>query len=71
MKSVEELVSKIATKSPLIITLAKEALNRSAAGLKDGLDYESTLFALCFGSNDQKEGANAFLEKRAPIFKGN
>ncbi len=71
MKSVEELVSKIATKSPLIITLAKEALNRSAAGLKDGLDYENTLFALCFGSNDQKEGANAFLEKRAPIFKGN
>lgn len=71
MKSVENLVSKIALKSPLILRLAKEALNRSSAGLKDGLDYESTLFSLCFSSKDQKEGASAFLEKRKPNFKGN
>lgn len=68
--SVEALVSKIASKSPLIISLAKEALNRSVAGLKEGLDYESVLFALCFASNDQKEGAKAFLEKRKPAFNG-
>ena len=71
LKSVENLVSKIALKSPLILRLAKEALNRSSAGLKDGLDYESTLFSLCFSSKDQKEGASAFLEKRKPNFKGN
>lgn len=70
MSTVESLVAKIASKSPLILRLAKEALNRSAAGLKDGLDYESTLFMLCFSSNDQKEGVNAFLEKRRPNFKG-
>lgn len=71
MSAVETMVSKIASKSPLIISLAKEALNRSVAGLKDGLDYESTLFALCFASNDQKEGTNAFLEKRKAVFRGN
>ena len=70
MNAVEELVFKIASKSPLILKLAKEALNRSAAGLKSGLDYESTLFALCFASDDQKEGTSAFLEKHKPKFHG-
>ena len=70
MSAVESLVAKIVSKSPLILRLSKEALNRSVAGLKDGLDYESALFTLCFASNDQKEGANAFLEKRKPRFQG-
>ncbi len=71
MSIVETLVSKIVSKSPLTLRLAKEAVNRSAAGLTEGLDYESALFALCFASSDQKEGANAFLEKRKPKFQGN
>jgi enoyl-CoA hydratase len=70
VKTVEALVEKIAAKSPLIVRLAKEALNSSAAGLQEGLDYESALFALCFSSEDQKEGASAFLEKRKAVFKG-
>ncbi|HZW57405.1 MAG TPA: enoyl-CoA hydratase/isomerase family protein [Nitrososphaerales archaeon] len=69
-KEVESLVQKISEKSPLILRLAKEALNRSAASLKDGLDYESSLFAFCFSTRDQKEGAQAFLDKRKPAFKG-
>ncbi len=71
MNSVEALVSKLVAKSPLFLRLAKEALNKSVAGLDEGLDYESTLFSLCFASKDQKEGANAFLEKRKPMFSGN
>ena len=70
MESVEKIVAKIVTKSPLALRLAKQALNRSVAGLKEGLDYESALFALCFASKDQKEGTNAFLEKRKPKFQG-
>jgi enoyl-CoA hydratase len=70
MKFVDVLVEKISSKSPLILRLAKDALNRSAAGLKEGLDYESTLFEFCFSTNDQKEGAKAFLEKRRPEFTG-
>ncbi|MDA4111843.1 MAG: enoyl-CoA hydratase-related protein [Thaumarchaeota archaeon] len=70
MKFVEVLVEKISSKSPLILRLAKESLNRSMAGLRDGLDYESTLFSFCFSTVDQKEGASAFLEKRKPVFIG-
>ncbi len=71
MKFVDVLVEKISSKSPLILALAKEAVNRSAAGLKEGLDYESTLFELCFSTADQKEGAKAFLEgRRKPQFTG-
>ncbi len=70
MKSVEELISKISSKSPLILRLAKEALNRSASGLEESLDFESVLFQFCFASEDQKEGARAFLEKRKPVFRG-
>jgi enoyl-CoA hydratase len=68
--AVESLTDKISQKSPVILRLAKEALNRSNAGLKDGLDFESSLFALCFSTKDQKEGAAAFLEKRKPMFTG-
>jgi enoyl-CoA hydratase len=68
--SVDDLVEKVSAKSPLILRLAKEALNRSAAGLKEGLDYESVLFSFCFSTRDQKEGASAFLEKRKPVFSG-
>ena len=67
---VEKIVAKISSKSPLILSLAKQAINKSVAGLKEGLDYESTLFAMCFASADQKEGASAFLEKRKASFKG-
>jgi enoyl-CoA hydratase len=70
MSSVEVLVSQLVAKSPLILKLAKEALNKSVAALDEGLDYESTLFSICFASKDQKEGANAFLEKRKPMFSG-
>ena len=70
MLFVDQLAEKISGKSPLMLSLAKEALNRSQAGLKDGLDYESTLFSFCFSTEDQKEGARAFLEKRKPIFAG-
>jgi enoyl-CoA hydratase len=71
MKFVDNLADKLTSKSPLILRLAKEAVNRSAAGLVEGLDYESTLFELCFSTVDQKEGARAFLEnRRKPEFTG-
>jgi enoyl-CoA hydratase len=68
--AVEKIVEKIASKSPLILKLAKDALNSSWSGLDKGLDYESALFATCFASKDQKEGASAFLEKRQALFTG-
>lgn len=65
------LAAKIATKSPLALRLAKEAVNAAyEMSLSDALAHERRLFYLLFASDDQKEGMAAFLEKRDPDFKG-
>ncbi len=65
------LAARIATKSPLALRLAKEAVNAAyEMSLTDALAHERRLFYLLFGSEDQKEGMAAFLEKRAPDFTG-
>lgn len=40
------------------------------APLGEGLAYEAGLFGLCFATEDMQEGMAAFLQKRAPGFKG-
>jgi enoyl-CoA hydratase/carnithine racemase len=65
------LAANIATKSPVALRLAKESVNAAyEMGLTDALAHERRLFYLLFASEDQKEGMAAFLEKRAPDFKG-
>ena len=38
--------------------------------LDEGLALEASFFGLCAGTEDKKEGTSAFLEKRAPQFRG-
>ena len=65
------LAATIAQKSPIALRLAKEAVNAAyEMSLTDALAHERRLFYLLFASEDQKEGMAAFLEKRAPDFKG-
>ena len=65
------LAATFATKSPLALRLAKEAVNAAyEMSLTDALAHERRLFYLLFASDDQKEGMAAFLEKRSPDFKG-
>ncbi|HSM38754.1 MAG TPA: enoyl-CoA hydratase-related protein [Candidatus Limnocylindrales bacterium] len=65
------LAARIATKSPVALRLAKEAVNAAyEMSLTDALAHERRLFYLLFASEDQKEGMAAFLEKREPDFKG-
>jgi enoyl-CoA hydratase len=65
------LAATIATKSPIALRLAKEAVNAAyEMSLTDALAHERRLFYLLFASEDQKEGMAAFLEKRDPEFTG-
>jgi enoyl-CoA hydratase len=65
------LAAKIATKSPVALRVAKEAVNAAyEMSLTQGLAHERRLFFLLFASEDQKEGMAAFLEKRPPDFQG-
>ena len=51
------------------VALAKDSVNRAfESGLKDGVSYERRLFHSLFATDDQKEGMDAFLSKRAPVF---
>ena len=66
-----KLAEKIAEKAPIALQLSKEAVKfASRSNLDEGLRREVDLFAICFSTEDKKEGVAAFLEKRKPDFKG-
>lgn len=66
-----KLAGKIAEKAPIALQLSKEAVKfASRSNLDEGLRREVDLFAICFSTEDKKEGVAAFLEKRKPEFKG-
>jgi enoyl-CoA hydratase len=66
-----KVAEKIAS-FPLAATMmVKESVNRAEeTSLAEGLRFERRLFHALFASEDQKEGMAAFLEKRAPQFRG-
>ncbi len=52
------------------IMLAKECVNRAfESGLSDGIAYERRMFHALFGTQDQREGMQAFTDKRKAVFK--
>lgn len=65
------LANEIAGRAPLAVRLAKEAVNQAYESfLADGIADERRSFYFLFSTRDQKEGMQAFLEKRAPEWKG-
>jgi enoyl-CoA hydratase len=71
LNEAKRLAATIAAKPPLAVRLAKDAvLKAQEMALESGLDYENRLFAMLFGTEDQKEGMRAFIEKRRPQWKG-
>jgi enoyl-CoA hydratase len=71
-KTVDEaikLAEKIASHSKLVVAMCKESVLYSfETPLTQGLRTEKRLFQMTFGTNDQKEGMTAFVEKRPPKF---
>ena len=56
--------------SGISVMMAKESVNRAFEGtLADGIMFERRLFHTLFATEDQKEGMDAFLNKRKPAFK--
>ena len=70
LKGVLEQAKLLAAKAPAAIAMAKRVMNKGVdLSLDAALELEKQAFGSLFGSEDQKEGMSAFLEKRTPDFK--
>lgn len=71
MEEARNTAREIMSKGPIAVSLAKQVINQgSDLDLTSGLILERNTFPLVFATEDQKEGVNAFLEKRKANFKG-
>ena len=71
MNEVIKTSREICAQGGLAIAEAKRAIEQGyQKELSEALAIEAAAFAKTFGTEDQKEGARAFLEKRAPRFRG-
>jgi enoyl-CoA hydratase len=67
----EAILTKIASNAPIAVKFALEAANKGMETSQgEGLLLEASYFGLCAATEDKKEGTTAFLEKRAPQFRG-
>ena len=67
----QEWASKLASKSPVIMKLGKDAIfSQQDMALIDVLDYLRSQLTIALSTEDIEEGVRAFFEKREPRWKG-
>jgi enoyl-CoA hydratase len=69
LAKVKEVLVLIQSKAPVAVAKVIECVN-NFDHTQQGYDFEIQKFAECFATEDMKEGASAFLEKRKPAFQG-
>lgn len=66
-----DLAKQIAARAPIAVQAAKKSVNAAfELSLSKGLELERQQFAMLFNTTDQKEGMNAFLERRRAKWQG-
>ncbi|MDH7508425.1 MAG: short-chain-enoyl-CoA hydratase [Methanomassiliicoccales archaeon] len=71
MEEARNLAKTIASRGQIAVRMAKQLINEGIdVDLETGLALEAKGFAICFSTEDQKEGMRAFLEKRDAKFTG-
>jgi enoyl-CoA hydratase len=67
----EAILTEIAANAPIAVKYALEVTNKGMdTSQSEGFALEAAYFGLCAATEDKKEGTSAFLEKRAPQFRG-
>ena len=67
----EAILKQIFSNAPIAVKYSLEAVNKGLeTSVAEGLSLEASLFGLCAGTEDKREGTQAFLQKRAPQFQG-
>lgn len=71
MEETMKFANRLAKQPPLSVRLIKDSVNKAVdSSLYEGMQYERKNFYLLFATQDQKEGMNAFIEKRKPDYRG-
>ena len=71
LEDAKALARTIAEKPPIAVRLATEAIDLAYNSTLDaGLEFERKAFYLLFSTEDKKEGVDAFMNKRKPVFTG-
>ncbi|RHW36575.1 hypothetical protein D1B33_09200 [Lysinibacillus yapensis] len=71
LETAKEWARKLAEKPPIALQMLKLAVNAGRnTDIESGLVIEATCFNTAFSTEDRKEGLQAFLEKRKPVFEG-
>jgi enoyl-CoA hydratase len=69
--AVGEWARKLASRSPVLVRLGKDAMFRAQdLALQDALDYLRAQLTIAFSTEDIQEGVQAFFDKREPVWKG-